>query len=77
MSSPTLEYGHGVTAFSEVHRLDLGTWRSRKVFDGKRVIKSLDLSADGTHRRPGNDPGQRDRPPRRVVAGRGPGHRHR
>ncbi len=42
-----LEYGHGVTAFSEVHRLDLGTWRSRKVFDGKRVIKSLDLSADG------------------------------
>lgn len=43
-----LEYGHGVTAFSEVHRLDLGTWRSRLVFDGKRVIRSLDLSADGS-----------------------------
>ncbi len=43
-----LEYGHGVTAFSEVHSLDLGTWRNRKVFDGKRVIKSLDLSADGS-----------------------------
>jgi dipeptidyl aminopeptidase/acylaminoacyl peptidase len=44
---PDLEYGHGVTAFSEVHVLDLGTWRSRTVFDGKRVINSLDLSADG------------------------------
>jgi len=43
-----LEYGHGVTAFSEVHRLDLATWRSRLVFDGKRVIKSIDLSADGS-----------------------------
>lgn len=42
-----LEYGHGVTAFSEVHSLDLGTWRTRKVFDGKTVIRSLDLSADG------------------------------
>ena len=42
-----LEYGHGVTAFSEVHSLDLGSWRTRKVFDGKRVIRSLDLSADG------------------------------
>jgi dipeptidyl aminopeptidase/acylaminoacyl peptidase len=42
-----LEYGHGVTAFSEVHRLDLGTWRTRKIFDGKRVIKSLAVNADG------------------------------
>jgi len=43
-----LEYGHGVTAFSEVHMLDLGTWRTREVFGGKRVIRSLDLSADGS-----------------------------
>ena len=43
-----LEYGHGVTTFSEVHSLDLKTWRTRKVFDGKKVIRSLDLSADGT-----------------------------
>lgn len=43
-----LEYGHGVTSFSEVHCLDLGTWRTRRVFDGKKVIRSLDLSADGT-----------------------------
>lgn len=42
-----LEYGHGVTAFSEVHCLDLKTWRTRKVFDGKKVIRNLDLSADG------------------------------
>ncbi len=43
-----LEYGHGVTTFSEVHSLNLKTWRIRKVFDGKKVIRSLDLSADGT-----------------------------
>lgn len=42
-----LEYGHGVTSFSEVHCLDLTTWRTRQVFDGKKVIRSLDLSADG------------------------------
>ncbi|MGD8441059.1 MAG: S9 family peptidase [Holophagae bacterium] len=44
---PDLEYGHGVTALSEVHSLDMATWRSRTVFDGERVIRSLDLSADG------------------------------
>ena len=43
-----LEYGHGVTTFSEVHSLDLKTWRTHTVFDGKKVIRSLDLSADGT-----------------------------
>ncbi|MEE4270207.1 MAG: S9 family peptidase [Thermoanaerobaculales bacterium] len=42
-----LEYGHGVTSFSQVYRLDLGTWRSQLVFDDRRVIKDLDLSADG------------------------------
>ena len=42
-----LEYGHGVTPFSEVHVLDMTTWRSRTVFDGKRVIRDLDLAADG------------------------------
>lgn len=42
-----LEYGHGVTTFSEVHALDLETWRSRSVFDGQTVIRDLDLSADG------------------------------
>jgi dipeptidyl aminopeptidase/acylaminoacyl peptidase len=42
-----LEYGHGVTSFSEVHSLDLGSWRTREVFAGKKVIRSLDLSADG------------------------------
>jgi len=43
-----LEYGHGVTTFSEVHSLDLKTWRTRKIFDGKKVIGNLDLNADGT-----------------------------
>jgi len=43
-----LEYGHGITPFSEVHALDMTTWRDRTVFDGKRVVRSLDLSADGT-----------------------------
>lgn len=42
-----LEYGHGITAYSEVHLLDLETWRSRRIFDGPRVIVSLDLSEDG------------------------------
>ena len=44
---PDLEYGHGTTAYSEVQRLDMETWRTRTVFDGQRVIRSLDLSADG------------------------------
>jgi dipeptidyl aminopeptidase/acylaminoacyl peptidase len=44
---PDLEYGHGITAFSQVHVLDTSTWRTRTVFDGERVIRSLDLSADG------------------------------
>ncbi len=42
-----LEYGHGVTEFSEVHALDLRTWRNRTVFEKQRVIHDLDVSSSG------------------------------
>lgn len=42
-----LEYGHGITTFSEVRFLDLETWRTRTVFDGDRVVRDIDVSADG------------------------------
>ena len=37
----SLEYGHGVTEFSELWRLDLRDWRARKLVDEKRVIQGL------------------------------------
>jgi dipeptidyl aminopeptidase/acylaminoacyl peptidase len=41
-----LEYGHGVTDFSQVWKLDLESWRAEKVVDKKRVIRFLAVSPD-------------------------------
>jgi len=41
-----LEYGHGVTKFSKVWKLDLVNWRTKKLVDEKRVIMALDVSPD-------------------------------
>ncbi|MEN8005830.1 MAG: S9 family peptidase [Candidatus Krumholzibacteriota bacterium] len=42
-----LEYGHGVTRFSEVRKLDLGSWRDEVVLPADRVIWEMSLSPDG------------------------------
>ncbi len=44
-----LEYGHGVTKFSQVWKLDLVSWRAEKLVDEKRVIRAFAVSPD--HRR--------------------------
>jgi dipeptidyl aminopeptidase/acylaminoacyl peptidase len=41
-----LEYGHGVTEFSELWMLDLESWRATKLVDERRVIKAFEVSAD-------------------------------
>ncbi len=41
-----LKYAHGVTEFSQIHRLDLQNWRSEKLVDEKRVIRSMAVSPD-------------------------------
>ncbi len=41
-----LEYGHGVTEFSQIWRLDLTTWREEKIVDEKRVIGAFRVSPD-------------------------------
>ena len=43
-----LEYGHGVTWFTEVRKLDLGSWRDEVVLPADRVIWEMTLSPDGT-----------------------------
>jgi dipeptidyl aminopeptidase/acylaminoacyl peptidase len=43
-----LEYGHGVTPFSQLWALDLGTWRHRKLANAKRVIRNFDVAPDGS-----------------------------
>ena len=42
-----LEYGHGVTEFTEVRKLDLSTWRDEIVLPADRVIWEMSLSPDG------------------------------
>lgn len=42
-----LEYGHGVTDFTQIWKLDLNTWRDEKLVDEKRVISAMDVSPDG------------------------------
>lgn len=42
-----LEYGHGVTEYDAVRRLDLNTWRDEEVVAPERVINGLALSPDG------------------------------
>ena len=42
-----LEYGHGVTEFNEVRRLDLRNWRDEQVLEATRVIQSMALAPAG------------------------------
>jgi dipeptidyl aminopeptidase/acylaminoacyl peptidase len=42
----SLEYGHGVTEFSQVWRLDLRSWRAQKLVDEKRVIGAMHVAPD-------------------------------
>jgi dipeptidyl aminopeptidase/acylaminoacyl peptidase len=42
----SLKYGHGVTNFSILWKLDLNNWRSEKLVDERRVIRSLAVSPD-------------------------------
>lgn len=41
-----LNYGHGVNDFSQIWKLNLKTWRSRKIIDEKRVIHSFAVAPD-------------------------------
>lgn len=41
-----LQYGHGVTKFSRVYKLDLQNWRTEKLIDDKRVIRSMRVAPD-------------------------------
>ncbi len=41
-----LEYGHGVTDFTQVWKLDLESWYSEKLVDENRVIRSFSVSPD-------------------------------
>lgn len=43
-SHKSLQYGHGVTKFTQVWKLDLTTWRAEKVVDDRRVVTDLALS---------------------------------
>ncbi|MEZ4386852.1 MAG: prolyl oligopeptidase family serine peptidase [Candidatus Krumholzibacteriia bacterium] len=42
-----LQYGHGITEWNPVRRLDLATWRDREVLPARAVIHDLALSPDG------------------------------
>ena len=41
-----LDYGHGVTKFTQVWRLDLESWRAEKLVDERRVIAAMRVSPD-------------------------------
>lgn len=41
-----LEYGHGVTHFGKVWKLDLSTWRSEEIISEDRVIGSMTVTPD-------------------------------
>ena len=41
-----IEYGHGVTKFTQVWRLDLESWRAEKLVDEKRVVTALRVAPD-------------------------------
>jgi dipeptidyl aminopeptidase/acylaminoacyl peptidase len=41
------EYGHGTRKVSEIHRLDLQSWRSEKIVDEKRYVREFAVTQDG------------------------------
>ena len=42
-----VEYGHGMRKISELHKLDLQTWRTERVIDDKRYIREFAVTPDG------------------------------
>lgn len=42
-----LEYGHGVRKVSEIHKLDVATWRTEKVVDDTRYVREFAVTQDG------------------------------
>ncbi len=42
-----VEYGHGVRKISEIHKLDLGTWRTEKIVDETRYVRDFAVTRDG------------------------------
>ena len=50
-----LDYGHGVTKFSTLHRLDLNNWRLTDVLKSDRYIRTFDVGPAG----PGKNAGVR------------------
>ena len=43
-----VEYGHGIRKVSELHKLNLSTWRTEKLIDETRYIRSFAVTQDGT-----------------------------
>jgi dipeptidyl aminopeptidase/acylaminoacyl peptidase len=41
-----LKYGHGITKFSQLHRLDLQSWRTEKLVDDRRIIRAFTVAPD-------------------------------
>ena len=42
-----LDYGHGVKKISEIHRLGLDDWRTEKMYDEGRFVRSFAVTQDG------------------------------
>ena len=42
-----VEYGHGVRKVSEIHKLDMATWRTEKVVDETRYVREFAVTQDG------------------------------
>lgn len=42
-----VEYGHGKRKVSEIHKLDVNTWRTEKLIDEKRYVREFAVTRDG------------------------------
>jgi acylaminoacyl-peptidase len=42
-----VDYGHGTRKVSEIHRLDLQSWRAEKIVDEKRYVREFAVTQDG------------------------------
>ncbi len=42
-----VEYGHGIRKISEIHKLDLNTWKSEKLVDDTRYVREFAVTQDG------------------------------
>lgn len=45
-SHASQKYGHGITKFTQIWKLDLVGWHAKKIVDEKRVIRSMKVSPD-------------------------------